>query len=319
MLIDAGVSEERKKLFTDAFKDSGLRVFFVGEAEQKEMEGCEILLQSFSAFAKVSENVAMAKKLRMLQTISAGVDSLPFDAIPKDVMICSNAGAFSEPIAEHTFAMILSLAKRLKLNEAKMKEGIFDQEKRSIALNGMTLGILGYGGIGRAIASLGRCFGMKIYAISRNPADSAVCDFHGGMEKLDDMLAQSDVVAISIPLNRTTRSLIDRRRLSLMKEDAILVNVARGAIIVERDILEHLSTHPNFSAGIDAWWNEPRQGAKFSCDPAFLSLPNIAISPHNSGIVGGMISHIIERAVSNIKRFAAGERPLNIVRREDYI
>lgn len=319
LLIDAGVSKERKRLFMDALKDSGLGVFFVGDASLGEMEGCEILLQSFTATEKVAENVARSKKLRMLQTISAGVDGLPFSAIPPDIMICSNAGAFSEPIAEHTFSMILGLAKRLKPNEAKMREGTFDQETRTQKLSGKVLGVLGYGGIGRAVASVGRCFGMKIYGISRNHSHSAECDFHGGLENIDDMLSSSDVVVISIPLNSATKGLIDRRKLSIMKENAILVNVARGQIVVESDLYEHLTKHRNFSAGIDAWWKEPRHGEKFSGNLDFLSLPNVIGSPHNSGIVDGMTAHIVGTAIANIKRFAAGEMPLNIVRREDYI
>ena len=319
LLVDAGVSAERKKSLTDLVKGRGIEVLFMDEATSEQKNECEVLLQSFGDASRIANNVAGARKLRMLQTISAGVDRLPFASIPPHVIVCSNAGAFSAPIAEHTFAMVLALAKRLKLNELRMNTGIFDQETRTLELRGRVLGILGYGGIGKAVGAIGRCLGMKIYAISRNQSDAAGSDFHGDLSALDDMLSKADVVIISIPLNKETKGLIDRKKLSLMKEDAILVNVARAHIIVEKDLFEHLKAHSSFSAGIDAWWSEPRGGQKFSGNLDFLSLQNVIGSPHNSGIVGSMSEYVLSKAMENILRFASGKEPLNIVRREDYI
>lgn len=160
---------------------------------------------------------------------------------------------------------------------------------------------------------------MKIYGISRNPEDSRSCDMHGGMDKLDDMLSKSDVVVVSIPLNRNTKGLIDKKKLSLMKENAMLVNVARGSIVVEQDLFNHLREHPDFCAGIEAWWKEPRRNESFSGNLDFLSLPNAIGSPHNSGIVDGMPPYIVSRALENVLRFATGKEPFNVVRREDYV
>lgn len=319
LLIDVGLNTGRKKLMTETMGRSGIEVFFVDEATPEQKSECEALLQSFGDPRRIADNVASARKLRMMQTISAGVERLPFDSIPPEVTVCSNAGAFSAPIAEHTFAMVLGLAKRLKLNERKMMAGQFDQETRTVELRGKVLGVLGYGGIGKAVASAGRCLGMKIYGISRNKSDAAACDYHGDLGKLDDMLSKSDVVVVAIPLNRETNGLIDRTRLSLMKESAILVNVARAHIIVEKDLYDHLKHNPSFSAGIDAWWHEPRHDQKFSGNLDFISLPNVIGSPHNSGIVEGMSEYVVSRAFENIIRFATGKTPLNIVRREDYI
>ncbi len=319
LLVDAGVSSERKSMLREVMKGGGLDVIFMDEATQEQLDECQVLLQSFGAASRIAGNVSRARNLRMIQTISAGVDSLPFESIPPGIMICSNAGAFSEPIAEHVFGMILSLSKKLKLNESKMRSGKFDQEGRTTELRGLTLGVLGYGGIGKAVAAIGRCFGMKIYGISRDPSNLKSCDFHGGMDKLDNMLSVSDVVVISIPLNKSTRGLIDAGKLSLMKGNAILVNVARGHVIVENDLYAHLKSHPSFSAGIDAWWKEPRHGENFEGNLDFLSLPNVVGSPHNSGIVEGMDARIVRKAIANILRFVSGQEPLNIVNREDYL
>ena len=319
LLVDVGLNTERKGLLTETMRRSGIEVFFVDEATPDQKNECEALLQSFGDQRRIADNVASARKLRMMQTISAGVDRVPFDSIPPEVTVCSNAGAFSAPIAEHTFAMVLGLAKRLKLNELKMISGQFDQETRTVELRGKVLGVLGYGGIGKAVAAVGRCLGMKVYGISRNESDAATCDYHGDLGKLDDMLSKSDAVVVAIPLNRETNGLIGKQKLSLMKHDAILVNVARAHIIVERDLYEHLKENPSFYAGIDAWWHEPRRDQKFSGNLDFMSLPNVIGSPHNSGIVEGMSDYVVSRAFENIVRFASGKTPHNIVRREDYI
>ena len=124
----------------------------------------------------------------------------------------------------------------------------------------------------------------------RGRADETA-DRAGTLADLHDMLAAADIVVVTLPLTRTTRGLIGSRELGLMKPDAILVNVARGAIVDEDALFEHLKAHPDFGAGIDTWWDEPEPGQPFRPRLPFLSLPNVVGSPHNSGTVPGMTSH----------------------------
>jgi len=133
------------------------------------------------------------------------------------------------------------------------------------------------------------------------------------------VLRQSDVVVISLPLTNATRGLIGQEQLSWMKPDAILINVARGAILDEEALYTHAKSHPSFLVGIDAWWTEPFQQGTFRMEYPLLDLPNVIGSPHNSAIVPGALEHMARQAAENIKRFLSGEKVAGIVRREDYL
>ncbi len=117
---------------------------------------------------------------------------------------------------------------------------------------------------------------------------------------------------------RATRGLIGARELGLMKPKAILVNVARGAIIEEKALYDHLAANPDFCAGIDTWWREPLRGGSFGIEYPFFELPNLIGSPHNSGIVEGILSLASRRAALNVARYLEGKPILGVVRREEY-
>jgi phosphoglycerate dehydrogenase-like enzyme len=241
-----------------------------------------------------------------------------FRAIPDRMQLAGNVGAYAEPIAEHVMAMTLALARRLPQRHAALAAGQFNQSEQLITLNGAVCAILGFGGIGIATARLMRAFGARIHAVnSRGKTDEPV-EFAGTLADLDQVLAAADVAVISLPLTKDTRGLIGARELRLMKPTAILVNVARGAIIDERALYEHLLTNPQFCAGIDAWWHEPGAGSDFRTDFPFFDLPNLLGSPHNSGIVPGVLFTAAERAAENVRRYLRGEPVTGIMRREDY-
>jgi phosphoglycerate dehydrogenase-like enzyme len=153
-------------------------------------------------------------------------------------------------MAEHVMAMMLALAKRLLPAHQKLRNGEFDQFTPNRILAGMTAGILGFGGIGRATAKLMRAFGMHIYAINSSGTSPEPTDFMGTLQDLEHVLRESDLVVISLPLTKATRGLIGEEKLAWMKPDAILVNVARGAIIDEEALYHHVKSHPNFLVGI---------------------------------------------------------------------
>jgi phosphoglycerate dehydrogenase-like enzyme len=170
-------------------------------------------------------------------------------------------------------------------------------------------GILGFGGIGVAMARLMRAMGMRIHAINRRGHSDEPTDWIGTVTDLDALLAASDVLIVSTPLTKATRNLIGERELGLMKPDAILVNLARGEVIQEAPLFVHLRSHPNFFACIDAWWVEPERHGAFQMDHPFMSLPNVVGSPHNSASVPGMTGAALRRAIVNIRRALAGETP----------
>ncbi len=258
------------------------------------------------------------ENLQLIQLLSAGADHVPFSLVPPEVTIASNVGAYAEPIAEHVMAMALALAKKLFIKHKKLSNGEFDQLSQNISLKGGVCGILGFGGNGKATARLMRAFGAKIYAINTTGKTDEAVDFIGTLKDLEYVLANSDFVVIALPSSRETRGLIGKRELETMKENAILVNIARGEIINEKALYEHLKNNPDFMIGTDVWWVEPFKQGEFRVDRPFFELPNFLGSPHNSPTVPGMALKATRRAGENILRFIRGEPLRGVVRREDY-
>jgi phosphoglycerate dehydrogenase-like enzyme len=141
----------------------------------------------------------------------------------------------------------------------------------------------------------------------------------GTLADLDQVLAVADVLVISLPLTLATRGLIGQRELALLKPTAIVVNVARGAIIDQRALYQHLRAHPQAGAGIDTWWDEPAGDAQFRTDYPFFELPNLIGSPHNSSIVEGTMLSAARLAAQNVRRYLRGEAIRGVVNRADYV
>jgi phosphoglycerate dehydrogenase-like enzyme len=258
-------------------------------------------------------------RLRLVQFLSAGVDAVDFAALPEWLAVASNAGAYAGAVSEHAVAMTLSLAKRLPQRHAALVAGRFDKWSPSLTLDGAICGIVGFGGIGMATAHKLKAFGARIYAVNRSGRTTEPAEFSGSLADLDVILRAADVLVISLPLTLATRGLIGARELALMKTNAILVNVARGPIIDQQALFEHLRAHPDFFAGIDTWWNEPAADEPFRTEYPFLDLPNVLGSPHNSSIVPGTMLSAARIAAENVRRYLRGEEVRGVVRRSDYL
>jgi phosphoglycerate dehydrogenase-like enzyme len=262
---------------------------------------------------------AQPSRLRFVQMLSAGVDTVHLSALPDDLVVASNAGAYSVAMSEHVLAMVLGLAKHLPQRHAALAAGRFDKWLPSLTLDGAICGILGLGGIGTATARRMAAFGARIHAINRSGRSADGAEFTGTLADLDRVLAVADVLVIALPLTRATRGLIGQRELALMKPTAIVVNVARGPLIDQGALYQHLRAHPDFGAGIDTWWDEPAGDAPFRTDYPFFDLPNLIGSPHNSSIVPGTMVSGARLAAENVHRYLRDEGVTGIVRRADYL
>jgi phosphoglycerate dehydrogenase-like enzyme len=249
---------------------------------------------------------------KLIQFMTAGVDYIPLRALPAEVPIACNGGAYAEPMAEHALAMALAAAKRLFIEQAALARGEFNQFVTNRMLSGMVCGILGFGGIGVATARRMRALGVAVHAIKRGSTEEPV-DWLGTPDRLDEMLAASDILVLSLPLTERTRGMIDARALGLMKPDAILINLARGEVVEEAALFAHLQANPAFTACIDAWWVEPVRQGVFRMDHPFMTLPNVIASPHNSASVSGMREVALQRAGANIARMLRGEAPWHLI------
>ena len=302
----------------DALGGAGRAVFLAdvaGDARTEALREAGALLCRNTAKELAPDELPLIANARLLQFFSAGVDFIPLSKLPPGLPVAANRGAFAEPMAEHALAMAFAAAKRLLIEHRAVARGEFNQFAQNRMLAGGVCGILGFGGIGVVLARLARGIGMRVHALNRRGATDETVDWIGGTDRLDELLAVADVLAICAPLTPATEGLIDASALRLMKSDAILVNLARGEIVVEADLYAHLRANPRFTACLDAWWVEPVRHGDFRMDFPFTDLSNVIASPHNSAQAGPSVA--LRRAVENCRRALLGQPPLHLVGPDD--
>jgi glycerate dehydrogenase len=220
--------------------------------------------------------------------------------------------------------MVLAAAKRIVKYDRAIKSKAFARPhtiklgNEVMNLKGGTLGIIGYGGIGRSVAGFGKAFRMRILAYSRREVDEDGVTAFAGVPGLRRMLPQCDVVVLAIPLTKSTSLMLGEEEFGLMKRDAVLVNVARAELVDAQALYQHLVENKDFVYATDVWWSEDGRES-YSPELPFLELDNFIGTPHASGpsalVGGGPLRH----ALANVERFLRGEQPKNVVRRDEYV
>ena len=261
---------------------------------------------------------ARAPRLRMVQTLVAGVDHLPYRSFPRALVVCGNAGAYNVSVGEHALALLLAAAKDIPHRTREIASGVFDQSTRSKALAGATVLVLGMGGIGTYVARACKALGMHVVGVGRSGTVVPPADEGGRLDDLPRLLPHADYVVLALPLTARTLGLVNRTFLAAMKEGAVLVNVARGKIVDEDDLYEHLRSHPEFRAALDVWWVYPDGDRGHPFHRPFHELPNVVMTPHNANAIPGQRRWAMEAALNNVLRYLNGETPRNVVNVPDY-
>jgi phosphoglycerate dehydrogenase-like enzyme len=310
-----------RRAVVDTISDRA-RIIFLDELEQPAarraaLSSAAVLLAHNTVEELHADEIDLIREARLVQFLAAGLDFVPLDQLPPQVPLASNAGGSAESMAEHGLAMAFAAAKHLPMEQAKMKRSEFNQFGSTRMMSESTCGIFGLGGTGLALARLLKCIGARVHGINRRGESSVPIDWLGKPDALDTMLAVSDVVFLTVPLTRETLGIIGERELRLMKDDAVLVNLARGELVDEEALYLHLRDHSSFVACIDAWWVEPVRHGRFEMKFPFLDLPNVIASPHNSAAGGNGRVNGIKRAALNCVRALAGERPLHLITPDD--
>jgi phosphoglycerate dehydrogenase-like enzyme len=261
-----------------------------------------------------------APKMRLLHLPGAGTDDIAFGAVPRQAAVC-NVFEHEIGIAEYVLAGMLQWAIGIPRMDAALRQGRWYGSHlsgpRHGELHGQTIGIVGYGRIGREVAQRARAFGMQVLACSRTarPGDGLV-DRIEGMEKLGQLLAASHFVLLALPLEPSTQGIIGAAQLALMKPEAVIVNVARGALIDEQALFEACRDRRIGGAIVDTWYRYPRQG-ETQGEPAtlpFRELDNVIMTPHGSGWTEGLRPRRCRFIADNLDRLARGEALVNVVR-----
>jgi phosphoglycerate dehydrogenase-like enzyme len=284
-----------------------------------------LVILEWPGFLRSRDELQRMHNLRLIQSMLAGVDHIPFPMIPEHVMVCSNSGGFSDAVAEHAWALIMAASKSVDRQHRLLKEGAVPRgyavtlAGEMKLLNGGVFGVIGLGSIGSRAAEIARAFGMRVYAITRTGTSKFPCDFIGDPSQLHRVLRESDVLLLALPLTKQTRNLITRSELAAMKSDAILVNVARGDLVDKAAIYQHLRENPRFRFATDVWWLGPDGRESFTPSDPLFQLPNFICTPHTSGPLAFVKGGAVRNAMENVSRFLRGEGPRNLVRREDYL
>jgi glyoxylate reductase len=246
--------------------------------------------------------LARAPKLRIVANCAVGYDNV-------DVAACTAAGVavtntpdvLTEATAELAFALILAAARRLPEGEHLIRAGAWPgwrlDQLLGVELAGKTLGIVGMGRIGRAVARRAEAFGMRVIAAGRG-------------DSIDDLFAAADVVSLHCPLTPATRGLVDPRRLALMKPSAILVNTARGALVDEGALVDALRAGRIFAAALDVYAHEPE------IDPRLLDCPRLILAPHIGSATTETRTQMAQLCADAVIDVLSRKRPRHLVNPE---
>jgi phosphoglycerate dehydrogenase-like enzyme len=246
-------------------------------------------------------------RLRWVHSRWAGLDGLWFPALREsDLPVTNSRGVFSRTLAEFALLAILYFSKdvpRLVRQQAQGRWEPFAVEE----LHGRSLGILGYGDIGREVARRARAFGLRILAVRRDPAPDGLCDRSFQRGEVREMVAASDYVVLALPLTEGTRGLFGAAEIAALKPGAVLVNVGRGATVDEPALVAALQAG-RLRAGLDVFAEEP-----LPAESPLWRLDNVLLSPHTADRTETWLDEATAVFVANLRRFAAGQPLQNVV------
>ena len=272
-----------------------------------------------------SDLLARFSNLKLVATRSTGYDHIDLEYCKrKGITVCNVPTYGIYTIAEHTFALILALSRKLIPSADRTRRGNFTLEGlRGFALAGKTLGIVGFGHIGKRVAQLGKAFGMNVVVNTRHP-EKVPPEARVQFVNLPTLLSQADIVSLHVPLTAETKHLINRDNIRLMKKGSILINTARGAVVETEAILLALEQGILAGAGLDVLEEEcvlkeerALLAGEFlkTCDlktqllnHVLLTKDNVVITPHNAFNSGEALQEILEITVANIEAWQAGKQ-----------
>jgi phosphoglycerate dehydrogenase-like enzyme len=251
-----------------------------------------------------AELLANAPRLRAIARTGVGYDSVDIaEATARKIVVTITPGTNHDSVAEHTFALLLALTRRIVTDDRIIHDGGWDRTLPR-PLRGTTLGLIGLGRIGRAVALRALAFDMRVIAF--DPIADAPFDAQYGIDRvsMDELLAVSDVVSLHLPLIESTRGLVNRAFLAQMKSGALLLNTSRGGLVVEADLYQSLASGHLGGAGLDVTDPEPTLP-----ENPLLRAPNLIVSPHIAGIDTRAMANMAELAARCIVDLFEGHWP----------
>lgn len=260
----------------------------------------------------MKQTLSQAGSLSLICVAATGTNNVALDAAAKQgITVCNVRNYATGSVVQHVFTLILNLSTQFLSYHEAVLEGRWQASDQFCLLDypiqelaGKTLGVIGYGVLGHAVAQAAKAFGMNVII-----ADHKGAKPRSGRIAFEEVLAQADIVTLHCPLNEATRNLISREELAAMKPNAFLINAARGGIVDEHALVEALKQHQIAGAGFDVLTEEPPVHGNVLLD---IQLPNLIVTPHIAWASRESRQRLVDEIVKNIEAFQAGN-PRNVV------
>jgi len=306
--------------------DSGLKILadtcdldvFGGEAPIprsiliERIKGKDALLCLLSDRIDGKVIAAGGRSLKVISNYAVGYNNIDVDeATSRGILVTNTPGVLTDATADLTWALLLACARRIPKSDKFVRDGRFVGWGPTLLLGrevyGKTIGIVGLGDIGTAVARRARGFGMKILYHNRKRDKGAEAEMGATYVSIDDLLRASDYVSLHVPLTPETRHLISERELAMMKPTAILLNVSRGEVVDETALTKALKEGRIDSAGLDVYEKEP------ALSPGLVELENVVLTPHTGSATYEARDRMAVMAAQNLVAGLKGERPRHLV------
>ena len=304
ILILNPLSDRQKAFITNVAPQASILTTDLKHAAE-QLPDCEILVAW--GFNNIQPIYGMAKNLRWIHALTAGVEFLLFPETQNSPVLISNSkGIHGIPMAEHVLGMMLSFTRRLPLLQQQQQKHLWQRPPIDDLqeINGKTMAVVGLGAIGREIARKAKAMDMRVVAAKREMTQEPFVDRLYRPEQLLEMLAEADFVVVALPLTDATNGLFGREQFAAMKPSAYFINVSRGAVVQEEPWLECLKAGRIAGAGLDVFVEEPLPAAN-----PFWDLPNVIITPHLAAISPVYLDRAIKLFADNLSRYIA-DKPL---------
>ena len=255
---------------------------------------------------------AAGANLKIVANYAVGYDNVDTrEAAKRGIMVTNTPGVLDDAVAEHTAALLLSLSRRIVEADEFVRRGRYQGWAPGLFLGtditGKTLGIVGLGNIGSAVAKIGMCLGMRVVYCARRRKQEFEKNYGGIYKDMKTLLKMADFISLHVPLTKATHHLIGRPELKLLKPSAYLINTSRGEVIDEKALVECLQKRELAGAALDVFEHEPKLTA------GLVELPNVILTPHIGSATTGVREKMTGMAVENLLKGLAGKQPPNLV------
>jgi phosphoglycerate dehydrogenase-like enzyme len=312
VLVLANPNEPQLAMLESLPPDTGLAVGNTAEAFRRTAAEASVIYNWSGSGALFREVFGLCPALKWVHCRAAGLDDLLFpELVASPVPLTNGSGVFSPPLGEFVLGAILYFAKDFRRLVRNQTAGVWEPFDVT-EISGQTAGIVGYGDIGRAVATRLHAMGMRVVANRRSvpPAGHVdpLVDRYYGPAALLEMLAECDYIVVTAPLTPETRGMLGAREFAAMKPSAVVINVGRGAVIDEPAIVQALTEKRILGAGLDVFATEPLPPRH-----PFFQLDNVLLSPHSADHTADWLNRAMQFFLTQFERFATGEPLLNIV------